>query len=66
MFDENFASGLLGGVTAAVIWMSIGLMADMDRSTVGLWGLIFLIVVTVVSTVITRVISSKKNTPTAA
>lgn len=61
MFDKNFASGLLGGVTAAVIWMSIALMTNMDRSTVGLWGLIFLIVVTVVSTVISSTIASRKR-----
>jgi len=59
VFDRDFASGLLGGVTAAVIWISITLMTDMDRSTVGLWGLIFLIAVTAISTVITKLKSSQ-------
>lgn len=62
MFDRDFASGLLGGVTSAVIWISITLMTDMDRSTVGLWGLIFLIGVTVIATVITKM----KSRPSGA
>ncbi|MBB2891794.1 hypothetical protein [Flexivirga oryzae] len=61
MFDRDFASGLLGGVTSAVIWISITLMTDMDRSVVGLWGLIFLIGVTVIATVITKMKSRQSG-----
>lgn len=63
MVGKSFAGGLLGGVTAAVIWISIALMTDMDRSTVGLWGLIFLVGVTAVSTVISSTIASKNAPP---
>jgi hypothetical protein len=56
----NFASGLLAGVTAAVIWLSICLLVGLDLRTTGLWALIFLVVGTVGTTVIANVISTKK------
>lgn len=41
---QHFTSGLLAGVTAAVIWISIGLLVAMAPTTIGLWALIFLVV----------------------
>lgn len=57
----NFASGLLAGVTAAVIWISICLLVGMETQTVGLWALIFLVVGTVGTTIIANVISQRKS-----
>ncbi|MDN5761357.1 MAG: hypothetical protein L0H41_03420 [Microlunatus sp.] len=57
----NFASGLLAGVTAAVIWISICLLVGVDMTTVGLWALIFLVVGTVGTTIIASVISKSKS-----
>ncbi|MGO1974490.1 MAG: hypothetical protein ACTH2Q_16160 [Propionibacteriaceae bacterium] len=57
----NFASGLLAGVTGAVIWISIGLLVGIDMKTVGFWALIFLIVGTVGTTIIANVISKSKS-----
>lgn len=57
---SNFVSGLLAGVTAAVIWISICLMVGMDTMVIGLWALIFLIAGTVITTVIAALISKGK------
>jgi hypothetical protein len=57
----NFASGLLAGVTAAVIWISICLLVGLDPETVGLWALIFLVVGTVGTTAIAGVISRNRS-----
>lgn len=59
---NHFASGLLAGVTAAVIWASICLMVGIELATTGLWALIFLIAVTIITTIIAGLIS--KNRPT--
>lgn len=56
----NFASGLLAGVTAAVIWTSICLLVGLQPQTAGLWALIFLVVGTVGTTIIASVISQRK------
>jgi len=56
----NFASGLLAGVTAAVIWISICLLVGLDMETVGLWALIFLVVGTAGTTIIANAISKRK------
>lgn len=58
---RNFAGGLLAGVTAAVIWISICLMVDMPSETTGLWVLIFLIVVTAATIIISKQISKNKK-----
>lgn len=58
---RNFAGGLLAGVTAAVIWISICLMVDMPSETTGRWGLIFLIVVTAATIIISTQISKNKK-----
>ncbi len=59
---SNFASGLLAGVTAAVIWISICLLVGVDMKTVGLWALIFLVVGTAGTTIIANVITKRKAT----
>ncbi|WP_040164945.1 hypothetical protein [Microbacterium gorillae] len=55
-----FASGLLAGVTAAVIWTSICLITGIEAKTIGLWALIFLVVGTVLTMVIANVIGTRK------
>lgn len=40
---QYFTSGLLAGVTAAVIWISIGLLVAMTPTTIGVWALVFLV-----------------------
>ena len=40
-----FTSGLLAGAVAAVIWMSVGLWVGLPTETVGMWALVFLVVV---------------------
>lgn len=55
-----FASGLLGGVTAAVIWTSVCLMAGMETKTIGLWALIFLVGCTAISTLIGSLVAKNK------
>lgn len=57
MSNRNFVSGLLAGVTAAVIWMSIGLWQNVGASTVGMWGFILFVATTIVATIITSVVS---------
>lgn len=57
----NFASALLAGVVASVIWLSISLWLGMTTSSAGLWSLVFLIATTVLSLVISNSISSKKS-----
>lgn len=59
-FGSNFASGLLAGVTAAVIWTSICLVFGMETRSVGIWALIFLVVGTVGTTLIATMISKSK------
>ena len=56
----NFSSGLLAGVTAAVIWISICLLVGADMTMVGLWALIFLVVGTAGTTLIANGISRRK------
>ena len=56
----NFSSGLLAGVTAAVIWISICLLIGADMTTAGLWALIFLVIGTAGTTVIANAISKRK------
>lgn len=51
---RNFASGLLGGVTAAIIWVCIALMVGLEVETIGLVGLILLVVTTIVAAVISQ------------
>lgn len=53
---NNFSSGLLAGVVAATIWMSISFWQGLETETVGLWALIFLIGTTIVTTVIAQVV----------
>jgi hypothetical protein len=58
---SNFSSGLLAGVTAAVIWISICLLVGgVDMGTVGLWALIFLVVGAAGTTLIANVISKRR------
>lgn len=57
---RNFAGGLLAGVTSAVIWTSFCLLFGVGTTTGGLWALIFLVVVTAVTTVISNAVSKSK------
>lgn len=54
---RNFSSGLLAGVVAATIWISVSLWQGMATEAVGLWALVFLVATTIVSTVIGGVVS---------
>ena len=53
-------NGLLAGVIAAVIWMSIGLGVGIQPETVGMWALVFL-VGTAVLTMIGSAIGAKSS-----
>ena len=62
---QAVTNGLLAGVIAAVIWMSIGLWVGILPETVGMWALVFLVgtaVLTMVGTAI-GVKSSGIGTP---
>jgi len=54
---SNFRSGLIAGVVSAVIWMSISLWVGITTETVGLWALVFLVVVTIVTMLIATGVS---------
>lgn len=57
----KFSNGLLAGVTAAVIWISICLMVGTDAETVGLWALIFLVIGTVGTVLISGVVEKNRG-----
>ena len=60
---KHFASGLLAGVTAAAIWISICLLVGLNTQTIGLWALIFLVVGTIGTMIIATVIGNAKSQP---
>lgn len=57
----KFTDGLLAGVTAAVIWISICLMTDVERKTIGGWALIFLVIGLVGTIVISTVVERSRS-----
>ncbi|WP_147916308.1 hypothetical protein [Ruania zhangjianzhongii] len=54
---RNFSSGLLAGVVAATIWISVSLWQGLATETVGMWALVFLVATTIISTVIGGIVS---------
>ena len=52
---QAVTNGLLAGVIAAVIWMSIGLWVGILPETVGMWALVFLVGTAVLTTVGTAI-----------
>lgn len=57
---RNFSGGLLAGVTAAVIWTAVCMIVNMGAQTTGIWALIFLVGVTVISMVISMIVGNSK------
>lgn len=55
----NFASGLLAGVTAAVIWVCISIWVGASAVTTGLWGLVYLVGVTIIVTIVASIIARR-------
>lgn len=60
LMRQALTTGLLAGVIAAVIWMSIGLWVGLQPETVGIWALVFL-VGTAVLTMVGTAIGSKSS-----
>lgn len=54
---HSFTNGLLAGVTAATIWIAIGLWLGSPLETVGMWALVLLVGVALVTAVINTVIA---------
>lgn len=52
---RHFESGMLAGVTAAVIWIAISLMVGMDMVMLGVWALIMLVGVAAITMIISNV-----------
>lgn len=53
----HFRSGLIAGAVSAVIWMSISLWVGIPTETVGLWALVFLVLVTIVTMLVATGVS---------
>lgn len=57
IMGRNFVGALLAGVTSAVIWMAFALIAGLDGVTIGVWSLVMLVGVLVISFIISTVVN---------
>lgn len=59
---KYFESGLLAGVTASVIWMSISFaVGGLEPRAIGLWSLVFLVIGLVGTMVISSAVGRSKQ-----
>lgn len=56
----HFLSGLVAGVTAAVIWLACAMIAGMTASTIGIVALIMLVVTTAITMAISNSVGARR------